>query len=149
MDDYLFEFITPESPHYTDAVELRFQEFYAPYGLERDAAQDKYESVSRHLICLKNDILVGYVRLTIVNDEAVISQYVVERNERGQLKIAQKLIRCLLHVAMKENVKKITGEVKLKVAKAAIRFGFSVDDQIVYSKKTGLPHKRIELIVSQ
>ncbi len=148
MQNYGFKFITTDSPYYEQAVELRFQEFYAPYGLTKAAAQDEFESSSRHLVCVKDDSVIGYVRLTIIENVGVITQYVIRENERGQVYMAQNLIKILIQDLKESGIKKVTGIIKLNVTKSARRMGFAVDDAVIYSKKTGLPHKRIEMLLS-
>lgn len=138
-----YYFIDETSDYYLKAVELRYRIFYAPTNTSMDAIYDEFEKDSEHLIAVKDGKLIGYMRLTVKADTAYLTQFVTDESVRGIISIPATLVTMLEKLAREKGASKILGEIRLPVAKAAKKFGFTVSDEIFASKKTGIPHKRI------
>lgn len=130
--------------YYQEAVELRYRIFFEPSNVSMDAVYDSIEDESIHVVAVKDKKVVGYIRLTIEGKKGRVSQFVVDESERGLALIGKKLIDFVEEKAKEKKLEYLFGEIRLKVARAAQLYGFTVGDQIIYSKKTGIPHKRIE-----
>jgi N-acyl-L-homoserine lactone synthetase len=140
-------YIDDKSSYYKQVVELRYQVFFKPFNCNFDTIYDEFENKSIHFIAIYDEKVVGYIRLTIENEIGIISQFVVSEEMRGVKSIAIKLFKELLRKAKLENVKKLTGNIRLHMEVVAKYFGFNVSEESFPSKKTGLPHKRIEMIL--
>lgn len=140
-------FVDINSDYYKQAVKIRYKVFFEPNGVSIEVVYDNIENSSSHLVAIKENTVVGYIRLTIENSQARISQFVVSQEFRGGLQIGKMLVDTIIAKAKEEQVSSVFGEVRLHVAKAAKLYGFNVSDEIIYSSKTGIPHKRIEKII--
>lgn len=137
-------FVNQSDAYYKEAVELRYHIFFKPSGVSKDAVYDFIEDESYHMVAVRDQKVIGYVRLTKEGNMGRVSQFVVEERERGTALIGKKLIDIVEKKAKEERLEYLFGEIRLQVAKAAQAYGFTVGNEIIYSKKTGIPHKRIE-----
>lgn len=142
-----FCYIDKDSDYYKQAVKLRYEVFYKPSGVGLEGVYDTVENESIHLAAIMDDKVVGYLRLTVIGDRAQLSQFVVEESKRGQIAIAKGLVEILIAKAKELSVHEIWGEIRLHVARAAKIYGFEVSDEVFASKKTGIPHRRIKMII--
>jgi predicted GNAT family N-acyltransferase len=140
-----YQFIGSESPYYPQCVRLRFEVFYRDSALDLDAAQDEYEARSHHLVAIRAGEVVGYIRLTLDGTTAHLTQFVVAPSMRGKLSLALTLYHRIVAHAAKAGAQRVVGEIRLPLTKAARRAGFTVSDETIPSRKTGIPHRRIEL----
>jgi predicted GNAT family N-acyltransferase len=147
MPKIKFQFILRDSEFYKEAVALRYQIFFQPNGTSISAIFDELEDRSFHLVAICENRVVGYIRLTMNEDGAQLSQFVVAPSMRGKGKIAIKLFEKIIAKAKEEMAQKVYGEIRLHVAKAAEKYGFNVSKQIFPSKKTGILHRRIEMVL--
>lgn len=138
-------YVDQGSPYYKQAVELRYDVFFKPFKTDFTAVYDDLEDTSLHLVAVCDGIVAGYIRLTINGDTGQISQFVVRPDMRGIKNIAMNLFKELIGKAKKEKLKKLCGNIRLHMEHAAKFYGFNVSEETFPSKKTGLPHKRIEM----
>lgn len=136
--------VSQTDPYYREAVELRYRIFFKPSNASMEAVYDSIENKSYHVVAVRDKKVIGYIRLTNEGNKGRISQFVVDEGERGVALIGKKLIDFVEAKAKEEKLEYLFGEIRLKVTKAAQLYGFTVEDEIIYSKKTGIPHKRIE-----
>ncbi len=139
--------IERESEYYKQAVQLRYRIFFEPSNVSIEAVYDDIENDSIHFAAVKGECVIGYIRLTLQGNRGLVSQFVVTESERGTALIGKRLIEMAEKRARDEKMNYLYGEIRLHVAKAAECIGFQVSDEIIYSKKTGIPHKRIEKIL--
>lgn len=147
MEHIEYFVIERESEYYKQAIQMRYRIFFESSNVSIDAVYDDIENDSIHFAAVKGECVVGYIRLTIQGNRGLVSQFVVTESERGTALIGKRLIEIVEKRAREEKMNCIYGEIRLHVAKAAKCIGFKVSDEIIYSKKTGLPHKRIEKIL--
>ncbi|WP_026882926.1 GNAT family N-acetyltransferase [Clostridium akagii] len=142
-----FCYIDTNSNYYKQAVKLRYEVFYEPSGVGLEGVYDAVENASIHLVAVMADKVVGYLRLTVKGDRGQLSQFVVDESKRGQIAISRGLVERLVTKAKELSVHEIWGEIRLHVAKTAKLYGFEVSDEVFASKKTGIPHRRIKMII--
>lgn len=140
-----YDIVNIGSKYYKEAVEMRYRVFFAPSHISRSVGiYDDFENDSIHIVATGEKRVVGYIRLTIDGNKGLVSQFVVDEKLRGTALIGKNLIDFVEKIAREKKVEYLYGEVRLHVAKAAKYYGFQVSDEVVYSKKTGLAHKKIE-----
>ena len=149
MDKIEYFMIDTDSEFYNEAVKLRYRVFFESSHSSMDAIYDEIENKSFHIVAVRNNCVLGYIRLTEQGGNGLVSQFVVEENARGTALIGKKLIDMVEQKAREDNLSCLYGEIRLHVEKAAKIYGFEVYDEIVYSKKTGIPHKRIYKSLSE
>ena len=140
-----YEFISSESKYYDEAVDLRHKVFFEPSNISREVVFDEFEERSIHLVAIYEDHTVGYFRLTIDNLIGQLSQFVVAADFRGKETVGPLLYKYMLLKAKEQKVKKVVGEIRLRLAKSAEYYGFKVSEEVFPSKRTGIPHRRIEM----
>lgn len=143
--EYLY--IDKVSPYYRKAVDLRYEVFFKPFNTGYSAIYDELEDISLHLVAVYDGGVVGYIRFTIDRDVGIISQFVVSPDMRGIKGIAVNLFRELINKGRAEKLSRIVGNIRLHMENAARYYGFTVSDETFPSPKTGLPHKKIEMLL--
>ena len=147
IDNIEYLFITPKSEFYSATIELRYKVFYEQTNSPYSCVYDDLEDSSFHLLAVSNSEVVGYLRLTIENGIGQLTQFLVLENMRGKARIAHNLFMLMIDKAKKNNVHSLWGEIRLHMDHAARYYGFTVFEEIFPSEKTGIPHKRIEMVL--
>lgn len=130
-----------DSRLYSQAVALKYDIFYRDHGLPLSAAVDDIENISNHFVAvLGEQDVVGYIRVTLEERKARISQFAVSESMRGKASVSRQLLFAAMEFAKMNSVEMVYGEIRVPLLKSARRFGFIVDESIVASPKTGLPH---------
>lgn len=142
----LYKFINQTSPYYTEAVDLRIDLFYKDMENAIDLINDNDESTSLHLVCLNDEKVIGAARLTFKEDIGVISQVVVPRfqQHRG---VGKGLIEMLINECKKQNMHKVILRARQTSIYFYKKFNFEGVGDIYPSKKTGILHQNMELIL--
>lgn len=143
MEKVTYEFINTKSDYYKEAVKLRYDVFYKPSNCSMEIIEDAHEKNSLHLAAISNDKVVGYIRFTPKEKIGVISQFVVDETARGKSNIGKNLFGIIEEKAKEIGVNFLSGEIRLPVAAAAKRFGFTVGEEVFPSSRTGIPHRRV------
>jgi hypothetical protein len=142
-DTIKYLFIDKNSDYYPQSVSLRYETFYREFNLPIHSVQDDLEDSSIHLVALDKEEVVGYIRLTIIQNKGQLTQFSVSDSMRGKLNIAKNLFKEIENKAREHNVKELWGEIRLPVEMSARIYGFSIIGDTFPSKKTGIPHKKI------
>ena len=144
LDQIDYYFISRNSPHYRAAVALRYEVFFKPSGALLDKLLDSKEDKSTHLVAIHRDEVVGYIRITLDGKKAQLSQFVVAPAQQGKIALTKKLYDKAMAKAKEMGAKKVSGEIRLPMAKLASRFGYKVSDDVYDSPKTGIEHRHVE-----
>ena len=73
-----FRFINQNSDYYKEALKVREEVFFKNFENSLQLLNDSYEFGSSHLVCLKNNSVIGTGRLTFTNKtDAIISQMAI------------------------------------------------------------------------
>lgn len=133
---------------YNKALELRYQLFFQEHGLAKEIVIDKDEIISRHFVIANKQSLIAYGRLTNKgNDEYQISQLVVALCKQGK-GYGGKIIRALIMYAQDEGAKRIVLNARITATKLYLKCGFMACGSEFRSKKTGIPHIKMQLILA-
>ena len=143
FDQIDFSFISADSPLYHAALELRFKVLFQPFELKKDIVEDEMEGISMHFSASYSGALLGYARLTLAGEQAIISQMVIEEDVRKQ-GIGAEILRHLVEKAIASGVKKISLNSRLKAIKFYEKFGFKAIGDVFASPKTRLLHMKLE-----
>lgn len=143
-----FIFTTKKTDLYKQAIKLRYEVFFRPLNVSLDAVYDSLEDMSIHLVAKTNDAILGYGRLTIENDEGQISQMVVEKDYRG-IGLGAEIVRILIEKAAENGVARIFLNARIDALEFYEKLGFISIGTDFPSKKTGIPHKRMEKAINK
>lgn len=145
MQSIDFAYITAGSALHLQAVNLRYQIFFQPFGVPPEEVIDQLEEKSFHLAAVSGDLAIGYGRLTLVNGcMAQISQLVVEPGFRKS-GVGSELLRRLMTRAGEMGATTVFLNSRLPLMAFYARFGFAPVGAVFCSSKTDLPHRRMEL----
>lgn len=148
MNNLHYQFISPKYPsYYNQTVKIRYKVFYESSNLPLSSVLDDKENNSRHLAAIIDDSVVGYIRITLIDNCAQLSQFFVVKEMRGRLAIARTLFKMAEQKAKELGAKKLYGEIRLPVTETATRYGFTVSKEVFPSSKTGILHRRIEKLL--
>ncbi|MBT3363192.1 MAG: GNAT family N-acetyltransferase [Chloroflexi bacterium] len=139
-----YHFISRNSPYYRTAVALRYEVFFKPSGALLDKLLDSKEDKSMHLVATHKDEVVGYIRITLDGKKAQLSQFVVAPSQQGKIELTRNLYDKAMAKAKEMGAKKVSGEIRLPMAKLASRFGYKVSDDVYESPETGIEHRHAE-----
>jgi hypothetical protein len=143
---YSFSFVEAGSRDYEEALALRFRIFYEPHNLPKDIVADELENRSIHLTASFAKQLVGYGRLTLTQKVAQISQMVVEPSHQGK-GVGSLMMKMLFTKPVESGATMIFLDARLPPIPFYERFGFKRVGSDFPSKKTGLPHHRMERLI--
>ncbi len=127
---------------YNKAVALRIKAFFKDMDNALALINDSLEEESIHLVCFKNDSVVGTGRLTILENKAIISQMAVDElyKRKG---IGSTILKLLIEKSITLNIKCI----ELSAREVAIPFykeqGFIAVHKKYPSMKTGVIHQKM------
>ena len=128
------------SPHYLDALELRYHVFFKPYGLDYEILLDEDEPFSRHFALIESDKVIAYGRLTPKkNQEAQISQLIVQPNKQGR-GFGRTLLKWIIDQCERDKTDRIFLSSKISKTNFYEHMGFKCRGKPYPSKKTGLLH---------
>lgn len=136
-------FINEKSNLYNETIDLRYKEFYEKFNRSRESIFDEMEKNSICIVACIQDKVVGHARLYISEDIGKISQVVVNENYRG-MRIGAGVMIGLIDIAAKEEIQKLSLDARISVIDFYEKLGFKVVSEVFASKKTGLPHVRME-----
>ncbi len=141
-------FVTQDSSFYDQAFQLRKALFFKDFENANELLNDAFEAESYHLIIEKNNKILGTGRLTVIeNNIGIISQMAVVLT--CQYKGVGKKIMSLLLVKCSElRVDKVRLSARITALSFYEKFGFIAIDQVYPSKKTGVLHQQMELVLA-
>ncbi|SFD11192.1 GNAT family N-acetyltransferase [Algibacter pectinivorans] len=144
MTSFCLKFIHLKSPYYKEAVAVRESLFFQNMDNSLDLINDEFELNGVHLVCLKENEVVGTGRLNIKNQTGVISQMAIKSANQKQGVGSKILMELVKYSKEKELVK-----IKLSARETALKFyekhGFVVIGDLFPSKKTSIIHQQMEL----
>ncbi|HYG37976.1 MAG TPA: GNAT family N-acetyltransferase [Cytophagales bacterium] len=138
-----FSFITTESSFFEQILDLRYKTFFEPFQLKRSIVQDELEDSSLHLLASKDGNVMGYLRVTLTETEAFISQMIVDPSCRKQ-GLGKELITLALEKIKALGLKKVILDSRLNALKFYEKQGFQSVGNVFSSRKTGLLHMKME-----
>lgn len=139
-----YVFVDENSNLYDQTIDLRYEEFYKNFNRTRESIFDEFEKNSIRVAACIDDMVVGHARL-FINEYKIgeITQVVVHKDYRG-MKIGGEIMTALLEYSEKNNVKMIGLDARIYAIDFYKKLGFYTTGEIFTSKKTGLPHIRME-----
>lgn len=142
-----YVFIDEKSDLYEQSIKLRYDEFYKDFNRTRESIFDEYENESTRIVaCIDNNV-IGHARLFIdERKNAEITQVVVHRDYRG-MNIGAEIMTNLLTFAKKNCVHSVELDARIYAINFYKKLGFKSKGDIFESKKTGLPHIRMEIFL--
>lgn len=132
--------------YYYSAVQLRIEQFFKGHPNPTDLINDQFEKTGTHLICLLNDSVIGTGRLNIENHQGIISQMAIDSQYQNK-GIGKTILEQLINQCKEHNV----NEIVLNARETAINFykkyGFKITSEKFPSKKTGIIHQSMSLLL--
>ena len=139
-------FIQLSSPYYKEAIELRIELFFKETENPLQLISDNDEDLSEHLICIHNHKVIGTGRLTLKEETGVISQMAIDKEYQNK-GVGKQILGILINECKKKNIKKVTLSARLTAISFYKKFKFEVYGNTYPSKKTGIFHQNMELIL--
>ena len=146
MESFKFKYIDIESPYYEKAVNLRTRLFFKDIKDSSELINDTFEITGLHLVCVKDDKVVGTGRLNIEHDKAIISQMAIDKDYQ-QLGIGSEIVKALILKSKERGVKNIELSARETALAFYKKFGFVGVGELYPSQKTGVIHQNMELII--
>ena len=143
QNEIKYVIIDEKSPLYNEAIDLRYKEFYEKFNRSRESIFDEIEKNSIRIVACIEDKVVGHARLFISDNTGEISQVAVNENYRG-MKIGAGVMIGLIDLAAKEGIEKLSLDARISAIDFYKKLGFEVVSEVFASKKTGLPHVKME-----
>lgn len=142
-----FNFVSPGSALYEEAVALRYRVFFEPTQTPIDQLLDSWEAVSLHAVAVSDPdgALLGYGRMTSFDSYVQVSQFVVSEEHRGNWKVWHGLYRFIRGKAESEGKMRLAADARLPSMNLYRRIGFVETGLPFPSKKTGIIHQRMEM----
>lgn len=138
-----FNFVTTASTFFQQILDLRYRTFFEPFALKRNIVEDELEESSLHLLASKNGNVLGYLRLTLTEKEAIISQMIVEQSVRKQ-GLGKELMTIALEKIKPFGLNKVILDSRLNALKFYEKLGFKSVGEVFSSRKNGLLHMKME-----
>lgn len=135
--------VDEKSALYNEIIELRYKEFYEKFNRSKESIIDEFEKDGIKAAAKLNNRAVGFARLFINDNAGEISQVVVDENCRG-MKIGAGVMRSLINIADEKGVKGLGLDARIAAIDFYKKLGFVVVSEVFQSKKTGMPHVRME-----
>lgn len=147
QDKIEYVFIDNKSHLYEQSIDLRYDEFYKNFNRTRESIFDEFEDKSIRIVACIDNKVIGNARLFIDEEKnAEITQVVVHKEYRG-MNIGAEIMKKLLLYAKDNNVKKVELDARIYAVNFYNNLGFKYKGEIFASKKTGLPHIRMEMFL--
>lgn len=142
-----YVFVDEESDLYEQSINLRYDEFYKDFNRTRESIFDEYENESIRIVACIDNKVIGHARLFIdERKNAEITQVVVHKDYRG-MNIGAEIMTNILTFAKENCVNNIELDARIYAINFYKKLGFKPKGDIFTSKKTGLPHIRMEMFL--
>lgn len=138
-----YKFIDNSSKYYRQMIDLRYKAFFQKLNLERDIVLDNREDGSLHIIALEGEKVIGCGRLSLTPEEIQISQIAVEESMTGR-GIGSSIMERLLFKAEEQGAQTIYLDARVESQEFYVALGFQSIGSPFPSKKTGIPHIKME-----
>lgn len=133
--------ISPGTPEYLEAAEVRYEALYAEWELPRELIADTDGRTYRHLAAFDADgRIVGYARIWLDGGESKIFQVSVTRAWQGR-GVGTALIRALMAMAAEEGRTEVVLDARVHVIPFYERLGFVAEGDEFLSGRTHTPHR--------
>lgn len=138
------KYITIEDPLYQKAVTIRKEQFFQDMENSSELINDDFELNGIHLVCLKDNKVVGTGRLNIENAKSIISQMAIDANfqKRG---IGAKILKELIKYGEDKGLSKMVLSARETAIGFYKKFNFEPVGKKYPSLKTGIIHQKMEL----
>ena len=144
MSGFDLKYVDIKDSFYKEAVVIRKELFFKNMKNSSDLIQDNFEENGIHLVCLKENEVVGTGRLNIESKTSVISQMAIISAYQNQ-GVGSELVKELIKYSKGKELFKI----KLSARETALafykKFGFVAVGDKYPSQKTGIIHQQMEL----
>ncbi len=131
---------------YNQTVNLRFEEFHKNYNRTREHIFDEAEEAAIKIAAVIGDKVVGHARAFVNHDNvAEVTQVVIHHEYRGQ-NIGFEMMTTLLNRLREEKVHSAQLDARMYAVNFYKKLGFKGISSIFISKKSHLPHIRMEII---
>ncbi len=125
---------------YTQVLDLRYNVFFKDLEQEREIVIDEYEKDGIHLVCQKDEKIIGYCRLFANGLLGNVSQMVVNQEYRS-LGIGSELMKRIEAKAGEIGINKLELNAKKEAIPFYIQLGYGLEGKEFASKKTGILHQ--------
>lgn len=142
------KYINTESPLYKEAVKIRTELFFKDMKNSSELIQDSFEDSGIHLVCIKDDEVIGTGRLNIENETSIMSQMAIKLAYQKQ-GVGAKILNELVSYSKEQGVSKIKLSARETSLRFYRRFNFIPVGEKYPSKKTRIIHQEMELIINR
>lgn len=138
--DIEYEIIDVNSKFYEEVVKRRYQVLFQPYGSKiSDFESDKnIDKNSYHIVATLNNQVIGYCRLTLLDEKVGQISRVFVDDEYTKQGIGHKLINTILEKGISAELNKVFLNSRTEAVKFYEKLGFKIDGQEFMSKNSGL-----------
>lgn len=145
VTEYIF--IENSGDLYEQSVELRYDEFYKNFNRPKESIFDNVEEEGIRVVAVRDNKVIGHIRAFIdKNYVAEITHVVVHHNYRG-MDIGKNMMNKMIEKLKEHNVKSAELDSRIYAIKFYEKLGFNIISEVFISKKSHLPHVRMEKII--
>ncbi|MCE5222413.1 MAG: GNAT family N-acetyltransferase [Clostridium sp.] len=137
MDEITYKYIDYKSEKFKQVIDLRYNILFKPYSKIEKYEYDELDDISLHLVALDKEKVVGYSRMTNVNDQGKITNVVVS-TEYINRRIGFEMMKNHIIKAKKHNMSGLYLNSRLETIEFYKKVGFECQDKINISKRSGL-----------
>ena len=137
MDEIIYKYIDYKNEKFKQVINLRYSILFEPYGKIEKYDYDELDDISLHLIALDKEKVVGYSRMTNVNDEGKITNVVVS-SEYINKRIGFEMMKKHIIKAKEHNMNCLYLNARLETIEFYKKVGFECRDKISISERSGL-----------
>lgn len=137
MNIITYGYIDYTSEKFKEAIELRFNVLFKPYGKIGKYDYDEFDKISLHLAVLKGNEVIAYSRMTNLNGEGKITNVVVgpEYTKQG---IGVEMLKMHIEEARKQGINNLSLNARIDTVGFYNKVGFNCIGDTFISEKSGL-----------
>ena len=141
-----YRFINQNNSLYQQAVDLRISAFFKGMINAKELINDTFENRSLQLVCVVNDKVIGTGRLTIENEDLIVSQMAIDIKFQGQ-GVGKEILNILIDKSKEFNASKIILSARETAIEFYEKYGFVPNGKLFPSVKTGVIHQKMNRVL--
>ena len=142
MEEITYKYIDHKSEEFKQVINLRYSILFEPYGKVEKYEYDELDDISLHLVALDNGKVLGYSRMTVINDTGKITNVVVSPKYINK-RIGFEMMKKHIIKAEEYNMSSLYLNARIETVEFYKKVGFECQDKINISEKSGLPLQKM------
>ncbi len=137
MNNITYQYIDHTNEKFKEVIDLRFDILFKPYSKISKYKYDEFDDTSFHLVALREDKVIGYSRMTKINNKGKITNVVVDPEyiRRG---IGFEMMKKHIFKAGENNICHLYLNARADTINFYKKIGFECKEDMFLSEKSGL-----------